>query len=65
MTTKFNGKFAVSANVAYGEVKLEPGAVYEDPHKVARSIEGDFEHAAAQCEFSVGPPAATVHGRSA
>ena len=39
-------EFAVSANVAYGEVKLEPlgggeGGVYEDPEKMVNSGRGN------------------------
>ena len=52
------------ANVAYGEVTLEPGAVYEDLDKVVKSVEGNFElkkRPAAQYEVPVSPPAAPVY----
>ena len=57
------GDFAVSANVAYGEVKLEDsGAVYEDLDKVVKRVEGNYElteHPTAY-EFPVIQPAAPV-----
>ena len=38
-----NGEISVSANVAYGQVKLEPGGgEYEDPDKI-RSGQGNYE----------------------
>ena len=35
----------MSSNLAYGEVKLEAmkGDVYEDPDKVVRSVQSDYE----------------------
>ena len=55
--------FAVSANVAYGEVNIEDTeAVYENVNKVARSVEGDdelIEHPEGG-ELPVGQPAAPV-----
>ena len=44
-------EFAVSANMAYGEVKLgtkgEVGGEYEDPDKIVRSGRRDYQQAAA------------------
>ena len=56
--------FAVSTNVACGEVKLKgsrsgAGAVYENVDKVVRSVEGLTEHLAAY-KFPVSRPAAPV-----
>ena len=55
--------FAVSANVAYGEVKLEDSeAVYENLDKVARSVEANdelMEHTEGG-ELPVSQPAAPV-----
>ena len=46
--TRSSGKsdFTVSANIAYGEVKLEPsreGGVYEDPDKLAHMGGGNYK----------------------
>ena len=50
--------------MAYGDVTLEPGALYEDLDKVVKSVEGNFElmqRSAAEYERPVDQPAATVH----
>ena len=55
--------FTVRANVAYGDVTLEPGALYEDLDKVVRSVEGNFElmqRSAAEYERPVDQ-GTTVH----
>ena len=55
------------ANVAYGEVKAEPGgeaALYEDVDKMVRSVQGNYElteHPDAAYEFPVSQPAAPVY----
>ena len=59
---KLNKKddFAVSANMAYGEVKLESTQLYEEPDRVVRSDQGHYElteHPA----ITDSPPAAPVY----
>ena len=59
---KRKNDFAVSANMAYGQVKLEAvGDEYEDPDKLARSAgrsQGNYEliETPVPCEFHVSKP---------
>ena len=70
---KSSGKsdIAVSANMAYGEMKLEPrggigggDGVYEDPDKMANTGQGNYEPMAryqAAYQSTTSQPAAPVY----
>ena len=52
--------FAVSSNMAYGEVKLEPlgggeGGVYEDPEEMGKSGQGNDGYSADNEYETTGP----------
>ena len=53
----------MSSNLAYGKVKLEAmkGDVYEDPDKVVRSVQSDYEVTEHPWPDSQRRPAAPLH----
>ena len=53
----------MSSNLAYGKVKLEAmkGDVYEDPDKVVRSVQSDYEVTEYPWPDSQRRPAAPLH----
>ena len=63
MSSKSATEFAVSSNMAYGEVKLEPlggeGGVYEDPEEMVKSGRGNDRQTdySADNEYEATTPA--------